>query len=382
MVLKADNHFIQPSRREFLRLARTYGFTAATVAAGGAIFSEEAVAQTAREEQQREKEAKTTLNMAVEYTLQQERALPQMQLNMKDNIQNFSRGEVYVKLHPPASLGVGSPLAAKAQQNVVQVVIVSVSNFSPYAPAIDLINIPYWSNTDQKFVNLVSSKAWRDEVHPKVNAHGFEILTYIVYDPRTVSTRKGFGKVLRVPADMQGMKFRIPSSAALAQIYRLCGANATPIAWGETPTAIREGVADGLDPTIGGLLAFGFKDLLGSITFTSQVQDAQVYVCNLNWLRAQTKTARDAIMDGAEATFLQNLAAVPAARAYNMDQMSRAGVTLHVPTPDEIKQWQDACGAQRPEWREFKEKFAGSVAQFEKFREAAETRSPYYVKDV
>ena len=373
----------RPDRREFLRLVRTYGFTAAVVAGGGSILvSKEAVAQTAREEQQREKEAKTNLVMAVEYNLQQERALPQMQLNMKDNIQNFSRGEVYVRLQPPASLGVGSPLVAKAQQNVVQLIIASVSNFSPYAPAVDLINIPYWSNTNQKFVNLVTSKAWREEVHPKVNANGFEILTYIVYDPRSVSTRKGFGKVIKVPADMRGMKFRIPSSAALAQIYRLCGANPTPVAWGETATAIREGVADGLDPTPGGLLAFGFKDILHSITLTNQVEDAQVYACNLAWLRAQTKSAQEAIREGAETTFLQNLAAVPAARAYTADQMAKSGVTIYNPNADELKQWREACGAQRPEWDEFKVKFAGSTAQFEKFHTAAETLSKYYVSDV
>lgn len=373
----------RPARREFLRLVRNYGFTAAVVAGGGSILvSEEAVAQTAREEQQREKEAKTVLTMAVEYNLQQERALPQMQLNMKDNIQNFSRGEVYVRLQPPASLGVGSPLVAKAQQNVVQLVIASVSNFSPYSPAVDLINIPYWSNTNQKFVNLVTSKAWRDEVHPKVNANGFEILTYIVYDPRSVATRKGFGKVVKVPADMRGMKFRIPSSAALAQIYRLCGANPTPIAWGETTTAIREGVADGLDPTPGGLLAFGFKDILHSITLTNQVEDAQVYACNLGWLLAQPKSAQEGIREGAETTFLQNLAAVPAARAYVAEQMAKSGVTIYIPSSDEISQWREACGAQRPEWDEFKIKFAGNTAQFEKFRAAAETPSKYYVSDV
>lgn len=370
------------NRREFIRLVRNYGFTAVALTAGSGLLTEEAVAQTAREEQEREKAAKSVMTMAVEYSIQQERALPQMQLNLKDNIQNFSRGEVYVRLQPPGSLGVGSPLVAKVQQNVVQTGIVSISNFSPYAPAVDLINIPYWANTNQKYVNLVSSKAWRDEVHPRVNANGFEVLTYIVYDPRSMATRKGFGKVLKTPADMRGMKFRIPSSQALAQIYTLCGANPTPVAWGETATAIREGVADGLDPTPGGLLAFGFKDMLHSVTLTQQVEDAQVYFCNLNWLKEQSSSARDAIMAGSETTFLQNLAAVPAARAYTADQMTRAGVQFHTPTADEMKQWVEACGAQRPEWDDFKKKFAGDIKVFEKLREAAETRSKFYVSDV
>ena len=43
---------------------------------------------------------------------------------------------------------------------------------------------------------------------------------------------------------------RVPPSQLLQQFYRLAGANPTVVAWGETATAIKQGVADGLDPSI------------------------------------------------------------------------------------------------------------------------------------
>jgi len=370
-------------RRRFMQLTRTYGYTAVAVTAlGGAFFTEEAVAQTAKEEKQRQKAAKSTMNLATEYVIGATRYYPLMQLNFKENTQNLTNGEIYVKLSPGGVLGKGGALASKVQSNTIQAAQHSVSNFAPYAPAIDLINVPYWANTNQKFVNLVTSDVWKKEVHTRVNARGFEVLLYLVLDPRTASTRKGFGKVLKVPADMKGMKFRVPGSKILQQFYRMVGANPTPVAWGETPTAIKEGVADGLDPALVALYAAGFSGLLETVSFIKSVEDAQVYSCNLKWLNGLSAQGQAGVRAAADITFQQNLAQVPASRAFAMAEMAKAGTAYYAPNDDELSQWKAVAGAQRPEWNDLKKKLAGSLAKFGEFREAAETQAQYYVNDV
>ncbi len=370
-------------RRRFMQLTRTYGYTAVAVTAlGGAFFTEEAVAQTAKEEKMRQKAAKSTMNLATEYVIGATRYYPLMQLNFKENTQNLTNGEIYVKLSPGGVLGKGGALASKVQSNTIQAAQHSVSNFAPYAPAIDLINVPYWANTNQKFVNLVTSDVWKKEVHTRVNARGFEVLLYLVLDPRTASTRKGFGKVLKVPADMKGMKFRVPGSKILQQFYRMAGANPTPVAWGETPTAIKEGVADGLDPALVALYAAGFSGLLETVSFIKSVEDAQVYSCNLKWLNGLSDQGQAGVRAAADITFQQNLAQVPASRAFAMAEMAKAGTKYYAPNDDELAQWKAVAGAQRPEWNDLKKKLAGSLAKFGEFREAAETQAQYYVNDV
>lgn len=370
-------------RRRFLQLSKRYGFTAVVLtAAGSTLFSEEAVAQTAKEERERQAAAKSTMNLATEYVIGATRYYPLMQLNFKENIQNLTNGEVYVKLSPGGVLGKGGALASKVQSNTIQGAQHSVSNFAPFAPAIDLINVPYWANTNQKFTNLVTSKVWKDDVHTKVNERGFEVLLYLVLDPRTAATRKGFGKVLKTPADAKGMKFRVPGSKILQQFYQMAGANPTPVAWGETPTAIKEGVADGLDPALVALYAAGFSGLLETVSFIKSVEDAQVYSCNLKWLRSLSDAAQGGIRQASDITFQQNLAQVPAARAYAMAEMAKAGTKYYAPNEDELNQWKEACGAQRPEWKDLKIQLAGSEAKFGAFAEAANTQGRYYVDDV
>lgn len=369
-------------KRQFLKLTAKGGFTAAVMAAAaGTLWSEEAVAQTVREEKERKKAAKHTMTLATAYVLGASRSYPILQLDLKENIQNATNSQVYVKLAPGGQLGAGGALAQKVQTGTIQAAQHSLSNFAPFAPVIDLINLPYFCGSNQRFVNLVNSDVWKSEVHPKVAARGFKPLFYVVIDPRVVAVRKGGAGAVISPSDLKGVKFRVPGSKMLQQYYRLVGANPTPVAWGETPSAIKQGVADALDPAVGALFVFGFKDILSHITFTQAVPDSQVYSCNLEWFNSLPKDVQNGIDFASEITAQQNLAKVPAARSYAMSELAKSGVKFHSLSKNQLAKWKEAGGYQRSEWDGFKKELAGSMENFEKLAEAAGTKGRLYVHD-
>lgn len=368
-------------RRNFLKLASTGSFTAALVAgAGGVLWSSEAAAQTAKEEKERERAAEHIMTLATAYVLGASRSYPIMQLDLKENIQNATNGKIYVKLAPGGQLGAGGALVQKVQGGTIQAAQHSLSNFAPFASTVDLINMPYLCGSNQRFTNLVNSDFWKTEVHPKVESNGFKALFYVNIDPRVVAVRKG-GNAVMAPGDMAGVKFRVPGSKMLQQYYRMVGANPTPVAWGETPSAIKQGVADALDPSVGALYVFGFKDILSHVTFTQAVPDSQVYSCNLEWFNALPADVQDGVMWGSEMTAHQNLSKVPSARAYAMAELTKAGVQFHTLSDDQLAEWKEAGGYQRSEWDAFKTELAGSMESFAKLEEAAGTQGKYYVHD-
>ncbi len=370
-------------RRRFMELTGKYGFTAAVVAgaAGSLLVSEEAAAASAKEERARKKAAKYKMTIATAYVLGATRSYPIMQLDFKENIQNLTNGQVYVRLAPGGQLGAGGALAQKVQQGTIQTAQHSLSNFAPFAPVVDLINLPYFCGENQKFINLVGSETWRNAVNPLVEAKGFKPLWYVVIDPRVVAMRKGGKGPIKTPDDLSGVKFRVPGSKMLQQYYRAIGANPTPVSWGETPSAIKQGVADALDPAVGALHVFGFKDILSWVTFTRAVPDAQVYSCNLEWFNGLPLDVRESIEFASEVTSHQNLAKVPAARGYAMAEMSKTGVQFYTPTADELAQWVQKGGHQNAEWDSYKKELAGSIGAFDKLLEAANTQGRYYVND-
>lgn len=376
-----DEMLASEERRNFLKLASTGGVTAALVAgAAGTLWSEQASAQTASEEREREAAAAHVMTLATEYVVGTSRAYPMMQLDVKENLQNASNGKLYVKLAPGGQLGIGSALAQKVQGGTVNAAQFSLSNFAPFAPAVDLINMPYFCGSNQRFVNLVTSDIWRTEVNAMVEARGFKPMFYFCIDPRVMAVRRG-GTPIITPADLAGVKFRVPGSKMLQQFYRMGGANPTPVAWGETPSAIKQGVADALDPSVGALYAFGFKDILSHVTFTQAVPDSQTYACNLEWYNTLPDDVKAAIEWASEMSFHQNLAKVPSARTYAMAEMRKSGVEFHSLTADQLAEWQETVGFQRSEWDSFKTELAGSMATFDKLVEAAGTKGKFYVHD-
>lgn len=376
-----NNEIKSAERRNFLKLSASGGFTAALVAgAAGTLWSSEATAQTAQEESDREAAADHIMTMATAYVLGASRSYPIMQLDLKENIQNMTNGKVYVRLAPGGQLGAGGALVQAVQSGTIQCAQHSMSNFAPFASVVDLINLPYFCGSNQRFTNLTSSDTWKAEVDPGIAAAGFKALFYIVIDPRVVAVRQG-GTAIITPADMEGVKFRVPGSAMLQQYYRMVGANPTPVAWGETPSAIRQGVADALDPSVGALHVFGFGEILSHVTFTQAVPDSQVYSVNLEWFNSLPADVQAGIEFAGEITQQQNLAKVPAARGYAMSQLAANGVEFHSLSEDQLAEWQAVGGYQLSEWDEFKVDLAGSMETFERLEEAAGTMGRYYVHD-
>ena len=111
------------------------------------------------------------------------------------------------------------------------------------------------------------------------------------------------------------------------------------------------------------------------------VHDAQIYFCNLEWFSRLPQPLRASIDFASEMTMRQNHAKVPAARAHAEMQMTAAGVKLHRLSPDEKAQWVQKVGAQLAVWNDVKKELAGSLSQFDKFKEAADTTGNYYVPE-
>ncbi|MFC7027292.1 TRAP transporter substrate-binding protein [Halomicroarcula sp. GCM10025710] len=318
------------------------------------------------------------MDVATAYKIGTTKEYPVMQQAFKKNVEEASDGQIEVKLHPNGVLGAGTQLAEKVQSGTVQAAQFSFSNFSPYASAVDLVNLPYFAGNNQQFVNLVTSDTWETNVHEKVRSNGFEPLFYLVIDPRALGVGKGAGQVM-TPSDMKGYKHRIPGSQILEEAWKMAGANPTPIAWGETPSAIEEGVADSLHVSIEAFVTFGFTDLVSHITRINMVEDAQVYAMNKQWYDDLPSNLQSSVDEAADKTFRQNLKQVPKSRENSMAKLEEAGVKVHDPSDSQLQEWKDTVGYQRSEWDGWKKELAGDMETFKQLEKATTQQSEFEV---
>lgn len=324
-----------------------------------------------------------TMTLAGAYTMEaMDELAPMMFREYKENVEEETGGEITVEFAAGGELGAGTELAQKVQQGTIEAAQFSMSNFSPFAPAVDLVNLPYFAGENQNFVNLVTDSFWQEQIHQKARDNGYFVSYYMLVDPRSLATGPSIDQAPRTPSKIEevDLTHRIPGSDMLEQAWSLAGANASPVNWGETPQALEEGVVDSTHNAFELHPAFGFTDIINHEVLIKAVQDAQVVALNLEWYNSLSSDLQEGIEAASEATFQANLEALPEYRKNAYDVLTDAGVEFVEPSEDELGEWRDAMSYERSEWDEWKEELAGSMETFKEFEKAANTKSDFTVE--
>ena len=78
-------------------------------------------------------------------------------------------------------------------------------------------------------------------------------------------------KVIVTPDDMKGMKIRVPNSSMYINCLTAMGATPTPMAFGETISAVQQGVVDGLEGNMNAYSTNGSAEVAKQMSFTNHL---------------------------------------------------------------------------------------------------------------
>ena len=95
-------------------------------------------------------------------------------------------------------------------------------------------------------------------------------------------------KKITTPADMAGIKLRMPPGDAWQLLGRSIGANPTPLAFAETYTALQTGAVDGQDNPLPNVNAVKFYEVMSQIVLTSHLVAFDVLCMNLKTWNAMS----------------------------------------------------------------------------------------------
>lgn len=359
------------TRRSFLG-ATTVGVTGLT----GCLGASNAISDI---------DADYTMTLAGPYTMQaMQNYVPMMFETFKRNVENESNGRIQVYIIPAGKVGAGTVLAQRVQQGTIEAGQFSLANFSPFAPQVDLINLPYFAGTNQRAVNLVTSDIWESQVNALAEANGYKIGYYAVVDPRSLATGPSISDPPLTPSEVRelGLKHRIPGSELLQLMWNLAGANPVPVNWGETPQALEEGVVSSTHNALEFHPAFGFTDILNHEIFINAIEDMQVIALSLQWYQSLPEDLQRAIDRASEQTFKANLNAVPRYRKNAIETLREGGVELIQLSDSEIQEWKDAISYKLPIWDDYKRQLAGDMETFREFERATRTNNGYTVSSL
>lgn len=332
------------------------------------------------EEKDKQRRADYILNFASPYLTSEYRTTPHLHQQLKFYIESLSEGKIYVSLFDKGQLGVGTELMASISHKRIDAALISVSNLSRALPLLDILNIPFWASSNQAYLNLISSKQWRDLVLVPIKTKGkFEILLHHIVGSRTLTTVKRSNKRIIMPEDLKDITLRVPASKVLTHFYKLTQANIVEIPWHKTAKMARLGLIHALDPGIVGLHSGpdGLKSYLKHITKIDSVPDAWVTVISQAWLKQLSATLKEAVTIAAEKTFEHHVSNFNSIHTACIEGLSKYGTAIYEPNNKEQSQWIRQFGHHQPAWRDIKKDLLGDLKTFDKLLDATNETSRF-----
>ncbi len=136
----------------------------------------------------------------------------------KDGVEMVVRGAHFISVEDPSYIG-------------------------DYVPEFTALVGPMLYNNYDEYTELIKTplvKGWLEKIEEK----GIKVLSLqYIFGFRNLIT----DKVINTPEDLNGVKLRTPGSKLFIKTLNAMGATATPLPWGETFSALQQGVVDGLE---------------------------------------------------------------------------------------------------------------------------------------
>ncbi|UJB19782.1 MULTISPECIES: TRAP transporter substrate-binding protein [Lysobacter] len=158
-------------------------------------------------------------------------------------LQQATGGRLGLRMYHSGQLGRESEAIDMARFGAIDITRVYSGALNNAFPLTQVLSLPY------VFDSVAHLRRALDGGVGAQVLHGFasrELVGLAIYDCGArcfYNTRKP----IRTPADMHGLKFRVPSSDIFMRMIRLLGGNPTPLAYGEVFSALQTHLIDGAE---------------------------------------------------------------------------------------------------------------------------------------
>ena len=163
--------------------------------------------------------------------------------NVAENIFQKTNGAVKVLTYPQGQIATYKDGVEMVVRGAYFISVEDPSYIGDYVPEFTALVGPMLYKDFDEYTELVKTPLVQEWVE-KASHQGIKVLSLgYIFGFRNVIT----DKVIRTPEDLSGIKLRTPGSKLFIDTINAMGATATPLPWGETFSAVQQGVVDGLE---------------------------------------------------------------------------------------------------------------------------------------
>lgn len=249
-----------------------------------------------------------------------------------DKVTQKTKGEVTVKVFPAEQLGKEVDLIQQVKSGALDISAPSMAALSNLAPALEIASAPFlWTDWAQA-QKVISGPAFQPIFDELATKHSVLALSKIWYwGWRNLTTGS---KAVNTPADMAGMKIRVPESPVWVEMIKAMGAAPTPIPFGEVYTALQMKTVDGQENPIPTIFTRKFYEVQGHLSMTRHMLQNNTVIINKRALEKISPDLQKVLYEEI-ATLSEKNSKIQQERESSMlEEIRKTGKTAIVDKPD------------------------------------------------
>ena len=194
----------------------------------------------------------------------------------KELAEERSKGRLKVEVYPNSALYKDKEELEALQLGAVQMLAPSLSKFGPLGvKQFEIFDLPYLFPDDAAFQRVTRGPIGA-QLFGLLETRGLKGLAYWSGGFHVISANRP----LRTPADVRGLKMRIPSSKVLEANERALGALPQVMAFSEVYQALQTGVVDGTENILSSYTSQKYLEVQKNITLTYHTHTGYAVVMN------------------------------------------------------------------------------------------------------
>jgi len=238
-----------------------------------------------------------------------------------------TNGAIEVQIHPGGSLGNERDNLEGVRMGTIQMSFVNPATTVNFEPLMGILDMPFLFQDIEHVHRVLDGPVGERIMEALRKTSEVRVITWLDTLFRVVLTTKPVNKL----DDFKGLKIRVPESPVYTRIFRLLGANPTPLPWGEIYTALQTKVVEGMESAPDSMYNAKFYEVAKYLAVTRHIYNCTMLVINDKYFQRLSPDLKKAIVEsGKEASLWLKDVTIKSESQY-YEKLKQEGVKITSP---------------------------------------------------
>jgi len=198
--------------------------------------------------------------------------------------------EYEVKIYHSASLGTETEILQQIRMNSVQMGVITDGPFDVFVPETRAVGYPFLFESYRQADEVLDGPAGQ-ELLARLEKAGFKGLAFSENGFRQLTNNR---RPVHTVDDVAGLKIRVMESVLHKELWRLLGANPTPMGW-PIYSELQQGTIDAQENPLSVIATYKLQEVQKYLTLTGHVYSSHIDVANLEWFKGLPAAGQEMI---------------------------------------------------------------------------------------